>query len=184
MQEPLVVDQIAASINHQINSYFFFMDLAEKTANPDVKELCQSLADDEEQHINTLRDLHAQVFEGKELPNLKELAATRHFDRQAIMKLMQRLDRKGKLADKLESSARLDLMDMASIARITTEDNIEFYQKVAGKVENYRTKKFYQRLVEAEKEKLEDLTARISQLETGGQWDRPRQYYWDIDPEG
>lgn len=157
-----VLDAVRLALTLEREEVDYYRLASDKTVNPNGKKVFEYLADEEEKHIEALKNLINSVESKDSWLSDEEL-----FDKKACRTLRKKRPA-GIIPDKVKSDAG-DLEALRQAISIEKK-SIEFYTDAACNVKNKGAAQMFHFLIEAEKEHLKELEMQHAFLEGEGIW--------------
>lgn len=172
LKKTTFLEAVAAAIEHEIQTFNFFLKMGSELSPGPIQELFDQLASDGDRQIEFIKDIFKQA-EGKELPNLKTLSAIHKFQSSTIQLLMERLERNMNQAVGSNERKAMEL------AVLHGEDTKAFYRKVKDKFPDPKINLFFNRLLSFTETNTSLIEAQI--LALGQSTPIEGQFFWEDD---
>jgi rubrerythrin len=142
------LEAVALAVRSEIESTNLYGKLTERVKNPEVKQLLQELAADEEHHRDALMKMYQNML-GSETPSVPES------------------DGREKQWDIDPEAEYLTIMVKARDKELDSE---EFYKKAAERVRDHKTRTFFMELAETERAHAARLQRQVEKLQEDPHW--------------
>lgn len=154
------LQSIEIALNNELKERDFYLEHSKRTTNPVGKQMFESIAGDEDEHYQRLKELHGQLSEKGTWPEMLSVSDTTagHV-----------LDNVKGLVDET-SSADADDKKAIEIAIDFESKGFAFYTKLAETADTPKEKSFFEHLAAIEKEHLLSLKDTLLFLEDPKSW--------------
>jgi rubrerythrin len=142
------LEAVALAVRSEIDSTDLYGKLASRVKNPDVRQLLEDLAADEEKHRKGLMNLYLEML-GDQEPSIPEQ------------------DGRDK---KIDLDPEADYLAVMTAARDKEQESEAFYSKAATTVLDFKTRSFFLELADSERRHAAMLQRMVEKLKEDPHW--------------
>lgn len=144
MKDKERLNALEVALNNEQREREFYLKNAERTKNPLGKAMFQQIADEELEHYERLKELHAKWEKNEAWPETVPLKVTRTVVKDVLKDMVEK-------ADKMPEGDNDDLAALETAIEFEAE-GATFYARLRDKVKDPKEKEFFNLLADMEHE--------------------------------
>ena len=156
------IPSIEVAIANEKREMEFYLNEAERSLNPMARYLFETLASDEQDHIDLLRKLHSSLVDEEKWP---EDVAAKIADNNILSAMQHAVQRQSSREDHVDND-----VDALRKSVLFEASAVEFYLSIAEECENPMEEKFFRYLAEIEEKHMLAIKDTLLFLENPDAW--------------